>query len=129
MLVKSHRTRSDLNVRLTTKAKGVYSCYAAIVNHATPGNAQAQMSALDVVVPIIHVGHLIFAAAISPSAPPSPSNLTHTVISTRLRALLSKVDRPQLAPLTGPYAERGHDGRAYRLESPPEEVRGNRVRV
>lgn len=40
-----------------------------------------------------------------------------------------KIDRSQLAPLASPYAERGHYGGAADLESPPEQVRGYRMRV
>lgn len=76
----------------------------------------------DVVVPVVHVSHLVLAATVSPSASSSPPSLADAVVSTWLRALRPKVDGPQLAPLTGPDAERGHDCRAHGLQGPPEEM-------
>ncbi|KAJ8105996.1 hypothetical protein OPT61_g9834 [Boeremia exigua] len=102
---------------------------AVTATDATPGNAKPPVSLSDVVVSLIHVGHLVLAAAVSSSASPCPSSLAYTIISSRLRALSPKVDGPQLAPLACPHTKGSHDGRARRLEGPPEEVRGDGMGV
>jgi hypothetical protein len=85
----------------------------AVSRNPTPCNAQSRMS--DVVVGPAHADHFVFPCPVS-----SPS-------SCLSRA--TEADGLQLAPLTGPDAQRRHQGGAAHLECPPEKIRGYRMRV
>jgi hypothetical protein len=86
----------------------------------------------DIIIPLVHAYHLVFASTVSPSASTSPSRLTTFLLCSRLRSrrrLAAKIDWPQFAPLACPHAKRSHDGRATYLKRPPEQVGRYRVRI
>jgi hypothetical protein len=97
----------------------------AVSRNPTPCNAQSRMS--DVVVGPAHADHFVFPCPVS-----SPSScLSRAIICSRLLGggLATEADGLQLAPLTGPDAQRRHQGGAAHLECPPEKIRGYRMRV
>jgi hypothetical protein len=77
--------------------------------------------------------HLIFPHPISPSSSRLPSYFAHPLFSLPRTSsslfLPPKINRPQLAPLARPDAQAGHKRGAGGLQSPPEEVARDGVRV
>ena len=83
------------------------------------------------VVPFVvpQTSHLILPHPVSPSSSRLPSCFPYSLIVACILLLRPKINRPQLAPLARPDAQAGHERGAGGLQSPPEEVARDGVRV
>jgi hypothetical protein len=86
---------------------------------------------------LVHTDHFIFARAVPSSASASSTHLTYSIVPSGTgisvvlcaAALASEIDWLKFSPLARPYSQRGHqDGTTY-LESPPEDVCWDSVRI